>query len=165
MDDVEFISPPRNNENDVSDLTKQQNSDSDFPYEPIDQDHHHKFHFADDDIDETKNINLNVNNNLHDVESVLPPDGNSDSSRFTEITEHRITGEKTLTLSESPYLLRQDLEVVRNGRLNIEPGVTIHFAPMVGITVQGQLKAIVSKFFFLLLLISHQSMPFLQFIE
>lgn len=140
MNDVEFISQPRNDENDVSDETNRKNSDSDYVYEPIDT-NHPRFNF-DDDIDERKNVNLNVNNNLHETENI--PQAGDDSPRFTEINERQISGEKTLLLSESPYLLRQDLEVLQNARLNVEAGVTIHFAPMVGITVHGQLKAIVS---------------------
>lgn len=144
LNDVEFISQQRNNnnvhiENDVSEIPKQY-SDSDLMYEPIDPSH--RFNF-DDDIDESKNVNLNVNNNLHETE-IIPQANNESPSSLSEITEPQITGEKVLRLSESPYLLRQDLEVLPNARLTIEPGVTVHFAPLVGITVYGQLKAIVS---------------------
>lgn len=139
VNDVEFINQqPRNNENDVSEVPKQ-HSDMDYGYEPIDI---HRFNF-DDDIDESKNVNLNVNNNLHETETI--PDVDDESpSQLSEITERQISGEKTLRLSESPYLLRQDLDILANARLTIEPGVTVHFAPLVGITVYGQLKAIVS---------------------
>jgi hypothetical protein len=141
INDVEFISHTQNYENDVGDVpNRMSDSDSDYNYEPIEP--NHQFNF-DNDIDEHKNVNLNINNNLHDIE-ILPQPGDDSSARFTEITEQEISGEKSLDLSESPYLLRQDLEVLQNGRLNIAPGVTIHFAPMVGITVYGQLKAIVS---------------------
>lgn len=88
-----------------------------------------------------KNVNLNVNNNLYDAETITE---HPDSNQHTEIEEDSIIGEKTLYLSESPYLLRKDLEVRKHGRLLIEPGVHIHFAPQVGITVIGELRAIVS---------------------
>ena len=139
VNDVEFINQPRNNENDVSDVPKQQ-IDVDYGYEPIDTSH--RFNF-DDDIDESKNVNLNVNNNLHETETIQKT-GDESPSQLSEITERQISGEKTLRLSESPYLLRQDLDILTNARLTIEPGVTVHFAPLVGITVYGQLKAIVS---------------------
>lgn len=63
---------------------------------------------------------------------------------FTEISGDVVLGEKILRASESPYMLRADLEVERKARLIVEPGVTIHFAPMVGITVRGSLLALVS---------------------
>jgi hypothetical protein len=141
MNDVEFITQPKqhhNIENDVGEVPKQQHSDSDYVYEPIDTSH--RFNF-DDDIDESKNVNLNVNNNLHETETVPQTDH---ESPLSEITERQISGEKILRQSESPYLLRQDLEVLQSARLTIEPGVTIHFAPLVGITVYGQLRANVS---------------------
>lgn len=139
MNDVEFISQPKHNiENDVNEVPKQQHSDSDYIYEPIDTSH--RFNF-DDDIDESKNVNLNVNNNLHETESIPQTDN---ESPISEITERQISGEKILRQSESPFLLRQDLEVLQNARLTVEPGVTVHFAPLVGITVYGQLKANVS---------------------
>jgi hypothetical protein len=139
LNDVEFINT--HTENNVSDLPKQ-HSDSDYVYEPIEPSH--RFNF-DDEIDESKNVNLNVNNNLYETETVPQTDGDS-QPQFSEITERQISGEKTLRLSESPFLLRQDLEVLQNARLMIEAGVTVQFAPLVGITVFGQLKAIVSNF-------------------
>lgn len=63
---------------------------------------------------------------------------------YTEISGDVVLGEKHLRASESPYSLRTDLEVERKARLIIEPGVTIYFAPMVGITVRGSLVALVS---------------------
>lgn len=143
LNDVEFINT--HPENNVSDLSKP-HSDSDYIYEPIEPSHHFNF---DDEIDESKNVNLNVNNNLYETETVPQP-GSDSQPQFSEITERQISGEKTLRLSESPYLLRQDLEVLKNARLMIEPGVTVQFAPLVGITVYGQLKAIVSNFLFVL---------------
>lgn len=160
LNDVEFITQPNNNnENDVSDI-KNHNSDSDYMYEPIDV--HHKFSI-DSEFDEKKNINLNVNNNIHDVENI-PTNGDESSSKFTEINERQVTGQKTLHLSESPYLLRQDLEIQQNAVLTIKPGVTIHFAPMVGITVHGQLKAIVSRSFFLMIHTCDKNVPYPRYV-
>ncbi|KFB47778.1 AGAP009143-PA-like protein [Anopheles sinensis] len=64
------------------------------------------------------------------------------SERYTEIDGDVVLGEKVLRASESPYALRTDLEVERRARLIIEAGVTIHFAPMVGITVRGSVVAL-----------------------
>jgi hypothetical protein len=68
----------------------------------------------------------------------------SSVSQFTELAGGSVVGERLLKASESPYLLRTDLEVERQAKLSIEAGVTIHFAPMVGITVRGTISAIVS---------------------
>lgn len=135
MNDVEFINPMRHEE--VTDTSREEFSDKEIIYDPIEPKGPEYNHFDEDD----KNVNLNVNNNLPDIEPHEIP------SKFTEISEQLISGEKTLYLSESPFLLRQDLEISRNAKLIIEPGVTIYFAPMIGITVQGQLKAIVSILF------------------
>lgn len=138
LEDVEIISS-KTDENDVNDFHRE--SDSETFYEPIDpnkNNYHHNF----DEIDDSKHVNLNVNNNLH--ESEVPPETGEVPTRFTEINEQEISGEKILYQSESPFLLRQDLDVLRNARLTVEPGVTVYFAPLVGITVQGQIKAIVS---------------------
>lgn len=137
LNDVEFITT-RNEENDVSELNRD-NSDSEFIYEPIDKNNFHNY----DEIDDTKNVDLNVNNDLPDSE--IPSEVGEVPTQFTQIHELEISGEKILYTSESPYLLRQDLEIRRNAKLTIEPGVTVHFAPMVGITIHGQLKAIVSN--------------------
>lgn len=140
LDDVEFISSSKNDENDVSEFNK--GSDSEFMYEPIEANKHDYHNF--DDIEDRKNVNLNVNNNLQHESETVPDDAGEVPTRFSEISETEISGEKILYASESPFLLRQDLEVQRNAKLIIEPGVTIHFAPMVGITVRGQIRAIVS---------------------
>lgn len=71
---------------------------------------------------------------------------------LTELSGGRVIGEKWLRQTESPYSLGMDLTVERSGKLFIEPGVTVHVAPMVGITVRGVLTALVSSmalFFFL----------------
>lgn len=64
---------------------------------------------------------------------------------LTELSGGRIIGEKWLRQMESPYFLQVDLNVERSGRLYIEPGVRVHVAPMVGITVRGVLNALVSN--------------------
>lgn len=66
------------------------------------------------------------------------------SSSFTELQGGELLGERTLRRSESPYLARDDLEVVRGARLTIEPGVTVEFAPTKGLKVRGVLQAVVS---------------------
>lgn len=66
-------------------------------------------------------------------------------STLTELSGGRVIGEKWLRQSESPYSLQMDLTVERSGKLFIEPGVTVHVAPMVGITVRGVLTALVSS--------------------
>lgn len=42
-----------------------------------------------------------------------------------------------LEKSKSPYLVREDVVIARSGVLNVEAGVVVRFAPMVGITVHG----------------------------
>jgi hypothetical protein len=133
LNDVEFINSPKNEEIEVSDRA---NSDSEFEYEPIVPNRNEFIDTFDDNFDDRKNVNLNVNNNIHE-QQVAP-------SQFTEISEQTISGEKVLHHSGSPYLLRQDLEIELNAKLTVEPGVTVHFAPMVGITVRGQIHAVVS---------------------
>jgi hypothetical protein len=133
LNDVEFINSPKTEEIEVSD-----NSDSEFIYEPIVPNRNEFIDTFDENFDDRKNVNLNVNNNLHESEPQQVP------SEFTEIAEQSISGEKILHQSESPFLLRQDLEIESNAKLIVEPGVTVHFAPMVGITVRGQIQAVVS---------------------
>lgn len=72
-------------------------------------------------------------------------DGNI-NHELNELTGGEFVGERTLGLSQSPYLLTNDWEIELGAKLIIEPGVTIHFAPMVGITVRGSIIAIVSIF-------------------
>lgn len=82
-------------------------------------------------------------------------------STLTELTGGRVIGEKWLRQMESPYSLEMDLTIERSGKLFIEPGVTVHVAPMVGITVRGVLTALVCSlnnccnffFFFLVALL------------
>lgn len=67
---------------------------------------------------------------------------------LTELSGGRVDGEKMLRSTESPYMLQADLNIEPRGILIIEPGVTIYAAPMVGITVRGAIKALVSKLHF-----------------
>jgi len=54
---------------------------------------------------------------------------------------HIVQGQKLLSRSKSPYLLREDLFIEKDGELVIEPGVEIRFGPMIGITVRGIITA------------------------
>ena len=135
LNDVEFMRNPKHEEIEVSD---RENSDSEFIYEPIVPNRNEFIDTFDESFDDRKNVNLNVNNNLHDNEPQPVP------SQFTEVSEQSISGEKIFHHSGSPYLVRQDLEIESNAKLIVEPGVTVHFAPMVGIIVRGQIQAIVS---------------------
>lgn len=64
---------------------------------------------------------------------------------FTDLKGNLLVGERVWRYDESPYILRSDLEIDKSAKLIIEPGVVVHFAPMVGITVHGVLQARVSK--------------------
>lgn len=83
---------------------------------------------------------------------IINPDEFHDNDQYhfvarqetTELSGGRLSGERTLSFTQSPYLLRTDLEIERDAKLIIEAGVTIQVAPMVGITVRGVIKAIVS---------------------
>lgn len=72
---------------------------------------------------------------------------------YTNLDGGRVVGDRTLRLGESPYLLKTDLEIERSGRLIVEPGVTVHVAPMIGITVRGAINALVS--FWLALIVGY----------
>lgn len=67
-----------------------------------------------------------------------------ETSEFIELPGGSVTAEKILHRAEKPYLLLADLDVETSGRLVIEPGVSLHFAPSVGITVRGVMQAVVS---------------------
>lgn len=54
---------------------------------------------------------------------------------------HIVQGQRLLERSKSPYLVREDLFVEREGELVIESGVEIRFDPMIGITVRGIITA------------------------
>lgn len=72
-------------------------------------------------------------------------DGNG-NAQLTELSGGSIVGERTLRLSESPYILRTDMEIELGAKLIVEPGVHIHFSPMVGVTVRGSIIAVVCIF-------------------
>lgn len=60
----------------------------------------------------------------------------------TELEEQSVVDRKLrLVRSDSPYQIKHDLLIDKNGELEIEPGVELHFAPMVGLTVRGLLLA------------------------
>lgn len=75
--------------------------------------------------------------------------GDVQKSTLTDLSVQsgRLIGEKWLRQAESPYLLQTDLTIERAGKLFIEPGVTVHVAPMVGITVKGVFAALVRVIF------------------
>lgn len=66
------------------------------------------------------------------------------SDNVTEITNSFINKRFELEKSLSPYVVREDIVVGKEGHLIIHPGVEIRFAPMVGITVRGTITAKVS---------------------
>lgn len=67
---------------------------------------------------------------------------------LTELPGGVVSGGRTVWKAEgSPYLLRDDLLVEKQGELVVEAGVEVRFAPMIGITVRGKLNAIVSVSF------------------
>lgn len=76
--------------------------------------------------------------------ALSPPLQQQQQRQLTDLAGGEIVGERTLRLADSPYLLRTDLEVAIGAKLIVEPGVTVHVAPMVGITVFGALLATVS---------------------
>ncbi|XP_011303311.1 uncharacterized protein bark isoform X1 [Fopius arisanus] len=76
---------------------------------------------------------------IYYTEPTIPRD---DAKSLTEFPGgHIISGQRILERSKSPYLLREDLYVEREGELVVEPGVEIRFAPMIGITVRGIITA------------------------
>ena len=94
-------------------------------------------------------IEPEIHREYHDEtinDNTLP--GDLSNHEFTELAGGVYTGEKVLRLSESPYVLNTDLEVEEGGKLIIEPGVVIQFAPMVGITIRGTIIAVVSNSIF-----------------
>ncbi|XP_066146694.1 protein bark beetle [Euwallacea fornicatus] len=68
----------------------------------------------------------------------------SDQPSNSDLTDYlggSIVNRQVLEKSRSPYWLRDDLIVEREGELVIEAGVTVKFDPQVGITVRGILSA------------------------
>ena len=59
----------------------------------------------------------------------------------TPFRDTLVISKRTLSLSDSPYLIEKDVLVEPEGRLVIEAGVTMKFSPGVGITVRGVLTA------------------------
>ena len=59
----------------------------------------------------------------------------------TVFREATVSNRRILTLSDSPYLIENDVLVDQEGELVIEPGVTLKFSPGAGITVRGVLTA------------------------
>ena len=59
----------------------------------------------------------------------------------TDFGDSKISEIKKLTLSKSPYLVREDVLITPTGELVVEPGVEIRFLPEVGMTVRGVLRA------------------------
>lgn len=59
----------------------------------------------------------------------------------TEFQETEVLNSIVLSKEKSPYLFNHDVLVRPEGELIIEPGVELRFAPEVGITVRGVLRA------------------------
>lgn len=72
-------------------------------------------------------------------------DDGDDNEDQSGLFSEPIVGETILRLSESPYTITNDIQIRRGAKLIIEPGVTLQFAPMIGITVRGAIEAIVSQ--------------------
>ncbi len=65
-----------------------------------------------------------------------------------ELTTTFISNETiVLERHRSPFLVKEDVFVAEDGELVVEPGVTLLFAPHVGITVRGILTSKVSKIY------------------
>jgi len=59
----------------------------------------------------------------------------------TEFKDTVVAGKRTLTVADSPYVVKEDVLVEEGGQLVVEAGVTVRFMPTVGITVRGVLQA------------------------
>lgn len=105
---------------------------------------------TDDHVDDGDSNN-EVSTDLPSIYYTEPSSfGDNDAKGFTEIPGgHILRNKRVLEKSKSPYLLREDLFIEREGKLVVESGVEIRFAPMIGITVRGILTAKV-EFNFLL---------------
>ncbi|KAF7992731.1 hypothetical protein HCN44_005075 [Aphidius gifuensis] len=97
----------------------------------------------DDNVDDSDNNNNEVSTDLPSIYYTEPSSsGDNDAKGFTEIPGgHIVRNKRVLEKSKSPYLLREDLFIEREGKLVVESGVEIRFAPMIGITVRGILTA------------------------
>lgn len=80
-----------------------------------------------------------------------PLDQVQETSEFIELPGGSVTAEKIIHRADKPYLLLGDLDVETSGRLVIEPGVVLYFAPSVGITVRGIIQAVVSSLYNIIL--------------
>lgn len=103
-------------------------SDSDFFAAENFQFQHNPNEIAKKPIDDSSNI--------HNVKSI--------STSYTELKDNLISSDYVLYANESPYLFNKHVVITPGAKLIIEPGVTIAFAPRVGINVQGTLLAKVS---------------------
>lgn len=83
-----------------------------------------------------------------DDNTLMSSSSSSASTSYTEFNDVSINSERILRSSESPYSVREHITVEKNGKLIIEPGVRLEFAPTVGITVRGILHAVVSFLYF-----------------
>ena len=59
----------------------------------------------------------------------------------TLFDQTEVKGKVTFRRDESPYVVQEDVLVLPEGQVNVEPGVTIKFAPEVGFTVRGVFNA------------------------
>ncbi|KAK2577430.1 hypothetical protein KPH14_003537 [Odynerus spinipes] len=85
-------------------------------------------------------------NSIYYTEPALVNSNNSNNGNnydgFTELHGVRIVrGQKLLQRAKTPYLIREDLFVEKDGELVVEAGVEVRFGPMVGITVRGIVTA------------------------
>lgn len=79
-----------------------------------------------------------------DIDGEVPQD--TLKRPVTQLHGGEIIGERILRAIESPYIVTEDIEVPNGAKLTIEPGVTIEFAPSIGITVRGVIHAVVSGY-------------------
>lgn len=79
---------------------------------------------------------------VHQYEVVNPvtPGTTSGPQKNTPFYGGIIDREIRMEKSKSPYIVREDVVIDRNGELIIEPGVVVKFAPMVGLTIRGILN-------------------------
>lgn len=93
-----------------------------------------------------------VSNNELDESIEDHNDGGGDPHPYkvtpTEFEGGLVVGERILRLSDSPFIVRSDIDIEPGSKLVIEPGVTLQFVPMIGITVRGTITAVVSKLSF-----------------
>lgn len=146
--DIEFINEHTENFDPESPPPVSLPEETDFePEEPVVGAGHTYLHNGVLEAGQTQHLDESLDGNQlpEDDDDDLADGGHRGSNGlFTELDGAVITGEKILRETESPYVLNTDLEIDRGGKLIIEPGVIIEFAPMVGITVRGVIIALVS---------------------